>query len=76
MRKYIEKEKPKKNLKRENAENVGFYKTKKDLELEMNKHRRDVLKQVAVIYKQEKSEFHQKYRLFQLHKWEILKIIK
>ena len=42
----------------------------------MGKHRRQVLKQVANIYKQEKEEFHQKYRLFQLHKWEILKVIK
>ena len=51
LRKYLVNEKPRKNLKRENAENVGFYKTKKDLEQEMNKHRRDVLKQVATIYK-------------------------
>lgn len=29
-----------KNLKKHNAENVGFYKTKKEIELEMGKHRR------------------------------------
>ena len=64
LKKYLVKEKPTKNLKRENAENVGFFKTKKEIELEMNKHRRDVLNQVAKIYKHEKEEFQQKYRLF------------
>ena len=64
LKEYLKRERPLKNLKRENAENVGFYKTKKDLEIEMSKHRREVLQKVAVLYKQEKSEFIQKYRLF------------
>lgn len=73
---YLSKERPRKNLKKENTLNVCYYKTKKDLDHEMKKHRRDVLKKVAELYKKEKEEFHQKYRLFQLHKWEILKVIK
>ena len=42
----------------------------------MRGHRRDLLTKVAHLYKQEKDEFYQKYRLFQLHKWEILKVVK
>ena len=55
---------------------MGFYKTKKELDLEMGKHRRELLQKVAVLYKQEREEFYQKYRIFQLHKWEILKAVK
>ena len=40
LRKYLQQERPTKNLKKHNAENVGFYKTKKEIELEMGKHRR------------------------------------
>jgi SAM-dependent MidA family methyltransferase len=43
---------------------------------EMGKHRRQFLSQVAQLYQTEKEEFYQKYRIFQLHKWEILKAIK
>ena len=57
-------------------EAVGFYNTKKELDREMGKHRRELLTKVAQLYKQEREEFYQKYRLFQLHKWEILKVIK
>ena len=46
------------------------------MEREMRGHRRDLLTKVAHLYKQEKDEFYQKYRLFQLHKWEILKVVK
>ena len=42
----------------------------------MGKHRREVLSKVACIYKAEKEEFYQKYRYFQLHKWEILRVVK
>ena len=42
----------------------------------MGKHRRELLGKVANLYKQEKQEFYQKYRLFQLHKWEILRSVK
>ena len=35
-----------------------------------------MLKQVATIYNKEREEFYQKYRIFQLHKWEILRIVK
>ena len=42
----------------------------------MGKHRREVLSKVATLYKAEKEEFSQKYRYFQLHKWEILRIVK
>lgn len=57
-------------------EAVGFYNTKKELDREMGKHRRELLTKVAQLYKQEREEFYQKYRLFQLHKWEILKVVK
>lgn len=43
---------------------MGFYKTKKELDLEMGKHRRELLQKVAVLYKQEREEFYQKYRIF------------
>ena len=42
----------------------------------MQKHRRQVLGKVATLYKNEKEVFFQKYRIFQLHKWEILKQVK
>ena len=35
-----------------------------------------MLKQVATIYNKEREELYQKYRIFQLHKWEILRIVK
>ena len=57
-------------------EAVGFYNTKKELDREMGKHRRELLTKVAQLYKQEREEFYQKYRLFQLHKWEILRVVK
>ena len=40
LKQYLKQEKPTKNLKKENAINVGLYKTKKELDLEMNKQRR------------------------------------
>lgn len=64
LKKYLNKEKPQKNLKRSNAINVGLYKTNKEIDLEMNKQRRIVLNQIAQLYKQEKVEFEHKYRLF------------
>ena len=42
----------------------------------MGKHRRELLSKVAKMYKQEKERFYEKYRLFQLHKWEILRSVK
>ena len=31
---------------------------------------------MATIYNKEREDFYQKYRIFQLHKWEILKVVK
>ena len=45
-------------------ETVGFYKDKKEIEQEMRKHRRQVLGKIATVYKNEKEEFFQKYRIF------------
>ena len=42
----------------------------------MGKHRRELLVNVGDVYRKEREEFYQKYRYFQLHKWEILKLIK
>ena len=64
MKEYLQKERPTKNVKKEYVEQIGFYNTKKEMEREMAKHRRDLLTQVANIYKKEKSDFYQKYRLF------------
>lgn len=72
----MKKERPQKNCKRENIDIAGFYKTKKEMDRELGKNRRDILSKVANIYKQEQEEFYQKYRIFQLHKWEILKVCK
>lgn len=63
-------------MKKENTQNAAFYKTKREIELEVSKHRREVLKKSADIYKHEKEELYMKFRLFQLHKWDILKTIK
>ena len=49
---------------------------KKELDREAGKHRRELLANVGDVYRKEKEEFYQKYRYFQLHKWEILKCIK
>ena len=57
-------------------ETQGNFKVQKDSDLETQFHRRKVLKTVANIYKTEKDEFYQKYRYFQLHKWDILKVVK
>ena len=35
-----------------------------------------MLKEVASLYNKEREEFYQKYRIFQLHKWEILRVVK
>lgn len=51
-------------MKQENIEAVGFYKTKKELGREMGRHRRELLGKVAVLYKQEREDFYQKYRIF------------
>lgn len=63
-------------MKKINMETQGKYKLQKDTDLETQFHRRKVLKTVANAYKTEKEDFYQKYRVFQLHKWEILKCIK
>ena len=52
------------NLRKEHVQNVGFFNTQKDLQREMGKHRRELLSKVAQVYKAEKSEFYQKYRIF------------
>ena len=64
LQKYLQQEANRKNLKQENIQTMGFYKTKKELDLEMGKHRRELLQKVAVLYKQEREEFYQKYRIF------------
>ena len=64
MKDYLKKERQRKNAKQENMETEGFYKTKKEMELEMGKHKRQVLQKVASLYKNEKEEFYQKYRTF------------
>ena len=40
LQKYLLQEAQRKNLKQENIQTMGFYKTKKELDLEMGKHRR------------------------------------
>ena len=76
LKKYLKKQENARNIKQEHIDQVGFYSTKKELDREMGKHRREVLSRVAYLYQQEKEEFYQKYRVFQLHKWEILKFVK
>ena len=53
LKDYMKKERPQKNCKRENIDIAGFYKTKKEMDREMGKNRRDILSKVANIYKQE-----------------------
>lgn len=53
-----------------------MFNQQREVEREMMRHRREVLTKVAKVFQQEKSEFYQKYRIFQLHKWEILKVVK
>ena len=76
LKDFMSKEKKAKNMKKEHIKTVGYYNTKREVDRELGKNRRDLLSKVAVMYKAEKEEFLQKFRIFQLHKWEILKVVK
>lgn len=76
LKEYLKEEKNRPNLRLQHRQNVGFYSTNREMQIEMGKHRRNLLAKVATLYKKEKEEFYEKYRYFQLHKWEILKVIK
>ena len=58
LKEYLKGEPKCRNLKKEHIENVGFYNTKKEMDREMSKHRRQFLSQVAHLYQQEKEEFY------------------
>ena len=76
LKEYLRTEQEKKDVKKINKKAAAVYDTQKVLAVEMNKHRRELLSTVATLYKKEKEEFNQKYRHFQMHKWEILKSVK
>jgi len=50
LREYLKGEPKCRNLKKEHIENVGFYNTRKELDRETGKHRRQFLSHVAHLY--------------------------
>lgn len=53
LKDYMRQDGEKEDMMKVNKETAGIYSTKKEIQIEMGKHRRELLQKVASLYKQE-----------------------